>query len=71
MAGRRGAPPVPTGALVIDALEADCRWLHAEVVASLAGLDTAVAAVRTAVLQATPRPRRAAPPSPRVDAMGS
>jgi CHAD domain-containing protein len=60
LAARRGAPPAAAGAIVLDALERDCRWLHAAVVGDMAGLEAALAAARRAVVpRASARPRRA------------
>jgi CHAD domain-containing protein len=59
LAARRGAPPAAAGAVVLDALERDCRWLHAEVVGDIGNLEAALADIRRAVVPRTSaRPRR-------------
>ena len=50
LAARRAAPPATAAAIVIDALERDCRWQHAEIVTALAGIPATLANVRGALV---------------------
>jgi hypothetical protein len=74
LARPRGAPPGAAGAVVLDALERDGRWLHAEIVGDLGGLGVVLAEVRGAVVRRTtarpPAARAAAGVARRAAAVG-